>query len=375
MNPKSGKPILYLSPPHMEGKEREFLLESFDSNWIAPLGPFVDRFETDIAAYTGAKAASVFTSGTAAIHLALILSGVKAGDEVIVSDLTFVGSVSPVMYLDAKPVFIDSEPKTWNLDPVLLEEFLFRRQKECRIPKALILVHLYGTPALLAEIIELCEKYSVTLIEDAAESLGGLYKGRHTGGFGKFGILSFNGNKIITTSGGGALISDDMEAIARSKFLATQAREPVQHYEHKEIGYNYRLSNLLAALGVAQMETIERKVSKCRDTFEKYRERLRGHSVGFQSEPNESRSNRWLTVGLLPEGISPERVIKSLSDEGVESRSMWKPMHMQPVFKGLEFVGSGTSKRLYERGIALPSGTNIRDEDINRVSELVIKHL
>ena len=368
-------PRLYLSPPHMSGLEQQYVQEAFDSNWIAPLGPHVDAFEQEFAAKVGAKHALALSSGTAAIHLALIHLGVGPGDEVIVSTLTFAASANPVVYLGAKPVFIDSERTSWNMDPDLLAETLALKARQGKLPKAVILVHLYGQTANIDRILAICNAYGVPLIEDAAEALGATYRGRSPGVFGKAGIFSFNGNKIITTSGGGMLVSDDAELIAHARKLATQARDPAPHYQHSEIGYNYRLSNVLAGIGRAQLQVLEDRVRRKREIFEAYRRAL-GDLPGldFMPEAPWGRATRWLTVLTIdPEafGATREDVRLALEAENIESRPLWKPMHMQPVFAECEVIGGGVAEKLFDLGLCLPSGTAMSEADIGRVAEVV----
>ncbi len=366
---------IYLSPPHLSGLEEAFLKEALDSGWIAPLGPQVEAFEREFAEAVGAPYALALSSGTAAIHLALLAAGVEPGDEVVVSTLTFAASAFPVLYIGARPIFVDSERRSWNMDPHLLAEFLERRAKVGRLPKAVILVHLYGQSADIDPIQELCEAYGVALIEDAAEALGSTYKGRSPGTLGVAGIYSFNGNKIITTSGGGMLVSSDAELIAHARKLATQAREPVPWYEHAEVGYNYRLSNLLAAVGRAQLRTLEDRVQARRRIFERYVAGLSDlPGLTFQPEAPWGRHTRWLTVITLdPEafGRTPEEVRRALEEQGIETRPVWKPMHLQPVFREAETVGGEVAEELFARGLCLPSGSSLSLEDQDRVIEAI----
>jgi dTDP-4-amino-4,6-dideoxygalactose transaminase len=366
---------IYLSPPHLSGLEEAFLKEALDSGWIAPLGPQVEAFEREFAEAVGVPHALAVSSGTAAIHLALLAAGVEPGDEVVVSTLTFAASAFPVLYIGARPIFVDSERRSWNMDPHLLAEFLERRAKVGRLPKAVILVHLYGQSADIDPIQELCEAYGVALIEDAAEALGSTYKGRSPGTLGVAGIYSFNGNKIITTSGGGMLVSSDAELIAHARKLATQAREPVPWYEHAEVGYNYRLSNLLAAVGRAQLRTLEDRVQARRRIFEQYVAGLSDlPGLTFQPEAPWGRHTRWLTVITLdPEafGRTPEEVRRALEEQGIETRPVWKPMHLQPVFREAETVGGEVAEELFARGLCLPSGSSLSLEDQDRVIEAI----
>ena len=367
---------ILLSTPHMSGREREFVAEAFDTNWIAPLGPHVDAFEREFAARVGAGHAAALSSGTAALHLACILAGVGPGDEVIVSSLTFSASANPVVYLGAKPVFIDSERQSWNMDPGLLEEEL-KEMADCgRLPKAVIPVHLYGQSADLDPILAACNRYAVPVLEDAAECLGATYKGRSPGTFGRFGVFSFNGNKIITTSGGGMLVSDDAALIERARFLSTQARDPAPHYQHSVLGYNYRMSNVLAGIGRAQLQALDERVQQKRRVFEFYREAFKEEpGIEFMPEPEWGRSTRWLTcVTIDPKvfGADREAVRLRLDKLNIESRPVWKPMHLQPVFAGCRVRGGAVAEDLFNRGLCLPSGTNLTDEELNRVAEAVI---
>lgn len=366
---------LYLSPPYLSGEEAVLLKEALESGWVAPLGPQVDAFEREFAAIVGVSYALALSSGTAAIHLALVEAGVQVGDEVAVSTLTFAASAFPIVYLGAKPVFIDSEKISWNMDPALLAEWLHRRAKQGKLPKAVVLVHLYGQAADIDSILSLCQEYEIALIEDAAEALGATYKGRSPGVFGQSGIFSFNGNKIITTSGGGMLVSNDDRLIRHARKLATQARESVPYYEHTEIGYNYRMSNLLAAVGRAQLRTLEQRVHKRRWIFERYRQHLCDlPGISFMPEAPWGQSTRWLSVILIDEhlaGVSPETVRRALEAEHIEARPVWKPLHLQPAFRGCEVVGGAVAEDLFQRGLCLPSGTGMTGADIERVSAVI----
>lgn len=364
---------IWLSSPHMGGTERNYAQEAFDTNWIAPLGPNVNGFEKDLAEYTGMKAASALSSGTAAIHLALIMLGVKPGDEVLVSSFTFSASVNPIIYQGATPILIDSEPDTWNMSPEVLEVAIKDRISKGKRPKAIIPVHLYGMPAKIDEIMEIAGKYEIPVIEDAAEALGSTYKNKTLGTFGQMGVLSFNGNKIITTSGGGALISDDVKLIEKSRFLATQARDNAPHYEHSEIGYNYRMSNIVAGIGRGQMEVLDKHVALRRANYQFYKTRLAEfEGISFLEEPNaDFFSNHWLTCILIDpkktNGVTREDIRLALEAENIESRPLWKPMHLQPVFKDCPFYGNDVSNELFKNGLCLPSGSNLTDEDKNRI--------
>lgn len=366
---------IYLSPPHMNGTEFELLRDAFESNWIAPLGPHVDAFEKEAAEATGVSHAAALSSGTAAIHLALVQLGVGAGDRVICSDLTFAASAFAIRYVGAEPVFIDADRDSWNMDPSLLAQELEDASRKKQLPKAAIVVDLYGQSADWDPILAVCEEYGVPVIEDAAEALGASYRGKPLGGFGRCGVLSFNGNKIITTSGGGMLLSDDRAFIERTRKLATQAREPAPHYEHVEIGYNYRMSNLLAAVGRGQLRTLEERVEFRRRIFDRYSDAL-GDFPGLEFMPEAAygRSTRWLTcLTVHPEalGASREEIRLALEAEDIEARPVWKPMHMQPVFSGCRFVGGGVGKKLFEAGLCLPSGSSLKREEQARVIRVV----
>lgn len=361
-------PRIYLSSPHIGESERRYVQEAFDTNWVAPLGPNVDRFEEEFARYVGTKHAAALSSGTAAIHLALELAGVGAGDEVICSSLTFVASVNPIRYVGATPVLVDSEPDSWNICPDLLAEFLARRSEVNRIPKALVLVHLYGQSANIEPIMALANEYGIVVIEDAAEALGATYKERSPGSFGKAGVFSFNGNKIITTSGGGMLVSDDESLIKHARKLATQARDPAPYYEHSEVGYNYRMSNVLAGIGRGQLEVIEDRVAARRAVFQRYTEELSDLPMSFQPEASWGRHTRWLTCLTLDEAQhEPEEVRQYLERTNIEARPVWKPMHLQPLYAGCEMVGGSVCQRLFSRGLCLPSGSNMTAEEQTRV--------
>lgn len=370
---------IWLSSPHMGGTEQKYVKEAFDTNWIAPLGPNVNGFEKDLATYTGVKVASVLSSGTAAIHLALIMLGVKSGDEVLVSSFTFSASVNPIVYLGAIPVLIDSEPETWNMSPELLEQAIKDRLSKGKKPKAIIPVHLYGMPAKIDAIMEIANRYEIPVIEDAAEALGSKYKNKLLGTFGIMGILSFNGNKIITTSGGGALISNNEELIEKSRFLATQARDNAPHYEHSELGYNYRMSNVVAGIGRGQMEVLDKHVKLRRANHQFYKKNLSKISgIKLLEEPNPVYfSNHWLTcITVDPEktnGITRETIRLNLEEENIESRPLWKPMHLQPVFKDYPYYGNGISDNLFHNGLCLPSGSNLIDADKKRIINSILK--
>ncbi|MGG0459568.1 aminotransferase class I/II-fold pyridoxal phosphate-dependent enzyme [Bacillus mycoides] len=375
------KKRIYLSSPHMSGNEQKYIKDAFDSNWIAPLGPNVDEFERELASFVGVKGGAAVSSGTAAIHLALRLLDVQKGDTVFCSSFTFVASANPIVYLGAEPVFIDSEPETWNMSPQALALALHDADKAGKLPKAVILVHLYGQSAKLDEILSLCNHYDVPIIEDAAESLGSTYKGKASGTFGRFGIYSFNGNKIITTSGGGMLVSDDVEALERARFLATQAKDPAPHYEHSEIGYNYRMSNILAGIGRGQLEVLEDRVRARRSIYKRYYEALSLiPGFYFMSELENTRSNRWLTTLTIDEkesGISIGKLLRDLEEENIEARPMWKPLHVQSLFKRKKYYphskNEDVSQYLFQSGICLPSGSNMLVEHQQRVIQGVLK--
>lgn len=364
------KKKIWLSSPHMGGEEIKFVKEAFDTNWISPVGPHISAFESELAGYNGVDHCAVLSSGTAAIHLALIILGVRAGDEVICSSFTFSGSCNPIVYQGATPVFIDSELETWNMDPALLEMAIQdRMQKTGKKPKAIILVHLYGMPANMGAIMNIARAHGIPVVEDAAEALGSSYQGKKLGTSGDFGVYSFNGNKIITTSGGGALVSMNGDWIAKARFLATQARDPAPHYEHSELGFNYRMSNVVAGIGRGQMRVLDERVVGRRAVYQWYTDRFRNH-LHFLPEPAGSFSNRWLTTATLPgHGPSPERVREALENQNIESRPLWKPMHLQPFFSRYPAYVSGASETLFNRGICLPSGTNMDQSDLDRIEE------
>lgn len=370
MNPK-----IWLSSPHMGEEEFQNVKEAFATNWIAPLGPHVDGFEEDLAQFLGQNMhVAALSAGTAAIHLALIILGVQQGDEVICQSMTFSASANPIAYQGATPIFVDSEPSTWNLSPELLEMAIKDRLKKGKKPKAIIVVHLYGMPAEMDKITNIAKTYGIPIVEDAAEALGATYKGRALGTFGDLGILSFNGNKIITTSGGGALVSANEEWIKKARFLATQARDNAPHYQHSHIGYNYRMSNICAGIGRGQMKVLPLRVQQRRNNFEFYRKHFSSiQAIQFQTEPNaDFFSNRWLSTILIEDSAnnSPgrETVRLALEKENIECRPLWKSMHLQPIFSSAPFYGDGTSERLFEKGLCLPSGSNLTDADLLRVA-------
>ena len=372
---------IWLSLAHMSGREQEFIQEAFDTNWVVPLGPNVNAFEKalrDFLIENGEKQVVALSAGTAALHLGLILLGVGEGDEVICQSFTFSASANPIAYLGATPVFVDSEVDTWNMDPVLLEEAIKDRvEKIGRLPKAFIPVHLYGMPGKLDEILEVANRYKIPVLEDSAEALGSEYKGRKCGTFGEYAALSFNGNKMITTSGGGALVCPSEERAKRALFYATQAREQAPHYQHEKIGYNYRMSNICAGIGRGQMFVLDEHIARRRvihDLYVKLLAGVKGVKVMCQPEGGDFNSNYWLTcITVDPEeaGFTREDVRLALDENNIESRPLWKPMHLQPVFKDAPFYGNGTSERLFEMGLCLPSGPTLTDEDIERVTKVI----
>jgi dTDP-4-amino-4,6-dideoxygalactose transaminase len=366
---------VYLSSPHMSGRELGLIQEAFDSNWIAPLGPHVDGFEREMAEAAELQHAAALSSGTAALHLSLILLGVQPGDDVICSSLTFSASANPIIYVGAHPVFIDAEPRSWNMDPGLLRGELERSAGRGRLPKAVIAVDLYGQCADYERILEACAEFEVPVIEDAAEALGATYRGRPAGSFGRMGVFSFNGNKIITTSGGGMLVSDDESLISRARFLATQARDPAPHYEHSAIGYNYRMSNIAAAIGRGQLAVLEDRVQARRANFTAYKDELGGlPGVAFMPEADWGRSTRWLTcLTVDPDlfGADREDIRLALEAENIEARPVWKPMHMQPVFSSCRMIGGAVARQLFGRGLCLPSGSNLSTADRDRVIRII----
>ena len=365
---------IYLSPPHLNGEEIDFIKDAIDSNWIAPLGPHVDAFESEVADYVGVKQAAALSSGTAALHLALEMLGVQKGDHVFCSDLTFVASANAIRYLNAIPVFIDAEPTSWNMSPSALEKAF-----ESVLPKAVIVTDIYGQSADYKLIAEICDKHQTPIIEDAAESLGAEYNRKKCGSFGEMAILSFNGNKIITTSGGGMLLADRSEFVLKAKKLSAQSREEALHYEHAQVGYNYRLSNILAALGRAQLKSLDQYVEKRREIFNYYYNNLKNvEGIRFMPEIENGKSTRWLSVVLM-ENINHDKIediIRSFSEENIEVRPIWKPMHLQPVFEDASFYYNGQkpiSASLFEHGLCLPSGSDLSKNDLNRIIELLIK--
>ena len=364
---------IWLSSPHMSDLEQQYVQQAFDTNWIAPLGPNVTGFEGDISCYLGKNVAvTALSSGTAAIHLGLILLGVGVGDEVLCQSFTFSASANPILYLGAAPVFVDSEKDTWNISPELLEKAIVERLKAGKKPKAIIAVHLYGMPYKVEDIQKIGQKYEIPILEDSAEALGSSYHGVKCGNFGDIAVLSFNGNKIITTSGGGALLAKDKKITDKALYLATQARDNAVHYQHSEIGYNYRLSNVLAGIGRGQMQVLEDRVSARRNNYKFYRTELGSiETISFLEEPYGLYSNRWLSCILTPNFEVREKIRLELEKQNIESRPLWKPMHSQPVFKNkLSFV-NGVSDDLFKRGLCLPSGSNLSTEDLKRTTDII----
>lgn len=367
---------IWLSSPHMGGTELQYIHEAFNQNWVAPLGPNVNGFEQDLEKYLGDGAyVAALSSGTAALHLALILAGVKTGDEVICQSMTFSASANPIVYQGATPIFIDSEPETWNMCPNALEEAIKDRISKGKKPKAIIAVHLYGMPFKAKEIISIAHKYEIPVVEDAAEALGSAYKGQKCGTFGDIAILSFNGNKIITTSGGGALVTNSKEVKEKAVFLATQARDAAPHYQHSEIGYNYRMSNICAGIGRGQMEVLDKHIGLRRKMHEFYTSIFKNidKTKIFSELNNDYYSNHWLSAVVLDSYETREGLRLALEVENIESRPLWKPMHLQPVFAECPYYGANIAEDLFERGLCLPSGSNLLDEDRNRIQSKIVE--
>ena len=366
------KPNIYLSSPHMGEEELLNVQEAFATNWVAPAGPFIGQLENDLAAYCGTAGAAVVQSGTAAIHLALRLLDIHQGDIVLCQSFTFIGSSNPILYEKATPVFIDSEAATWNMCPNALEEAIIDQKKKGKHPKAIVVVHLYGMPAKMKEIMTIAHRYNVPVIEDAAEALGSSIDGKACGSFGDFGILSFNGNKIITTSGGGALLSNNLDALQKARFLATQAKDNAPHYEHTQMGYNYRMSNIAAAIGVGQLKVLDQRVAARRANHDFYQALLTNvEGVHFLEEPEGYFSNRWLSCIIIDPaitGVSREDLRLALEKENIESRPLWKPMHMQPLFSHCDYYGTDFSEKLFLDGICLPSGSNLNPQEKERIT-------
>ncbi len=366
---------IYLSPPHVSGRESELLAEALESNWIAPLGPQVDAFEAEFGAVVDVPHAVALSSGTAGLHLAMRLLGVGPGDEVICPTLSFVATSNAALYCGAQPVFVDSDAASWNLDPSLLADELAACRRRGKLPKAVVSVDLYGQSADHDAIAAACAPHDIPIVEDAAEALGARYRGKPVGGFGRLGVFSFNGNKIVTTSGGGMLVAHEAELVERARFFATQAREPAAHYEHRELGYNYRLSNLLAAVGRAQLATLDERVEARRRNFATYLDILGGlPGIEFMPEPAWSRSTRWLTCLTVDRerfGAGPEEIRQTLEGDDIEARPVWKPMHLQPLYRHCRVRHRGVAEGLFARGLCLPSGSDLSREDLERVAEIV----
>lgn len=372
---------IFLASPHMGGLEQEFVKEAFDTNWVAPLGPNVNEFEKEIAEYVGIKSAAALVSGTSAIHLALKALDMKKGDRVFCTSLTFAASCNPIMYEDGEPVFIDSEPESWNMSPLALEKAFIDAKTEGKMPIAVIVVHLYGQAADMDRIMEICERYNTPIIEDAAESLGATYKGKQTGTFGEFGIFSFNGNKIITTSGGGMLVSNNVKKILKARFWATQARDNARHYQHTELGYNYRMSNVTAGIGRGQLRVLDERIAKKKYIYERYVEAFKNiDEIEMMPICEYGKPNYWLSCMTLKKesNIKPLDIIVDLEKENIESRPIWKPMHMQPYYDAYKFFSHNDEKisvaeDIFNRGICLPSDTKMTDEEMDRVIEIILE--
>jgi dTDP-4-amino-4,6-dideoxygalactose transaminase len=368
------KDKIWLSSPHMGGGEQKYINDAFETNWIAPLGPNVDELEHNLSLYLNTISAVVLNSGTAALHLALILLGVTYGDEVLCQSFTFSASANPIIYCGATPIFVDSETTTWNMCPHMLKKAILDRIEKGKKPKAIILVHLYGMPAQMSDIMDIANEYSIPVIEDAAEALGSAYGDQKAGSFGALGVLSFNGNKIITTSGGGALLSNNSTYIETARFLATQARDNAPHYQHSKIGYNYRMSNICAGIGRGQMEVLAERVEQRRANFTYYYQNLNSiQAVSFLTEPKFAYSNRWLTTIIIDrqKGVKSDDVRIALDKDNIECRPLWKPMHLQPVFKNYPSYLNGVSESLFNNGLCLPSGSNLSKDDLNRVISVI----
>ena len=366
------KPKIYLSSPHMGDEELKNVQDAFATNWISPAGPYIQQFEDDLAKYCGTAGAAVVQSGTAAIHLALRLIGIQPNDKVVCQSFTFIGSSNPILYEKAWPIFIDSEEDTWNMCPEALEEALMACQNKGEMPRAIIVVHLYGMPAKMKEIMAVANQYNIPVIEDAAEALGSTIYGKACGSFGDFGILSFNGNKIITTSGGGAILSNNLNALKKARFLATQAKDNAPHYEHSEMGYNYRMSNIAAAIGVGQLKVLVERIAARRENHQFYSDLLRDiHGIQFLQEPVGYFSNRWLSCIVIDAEkveVTPETLRLHLEKENIESRPLWKPMHLQPLFKSSSYVGANIAEKLFKTGLCLPSGSNLTLNEKERIA-------
>ncbi len=368
---------IWLSSPHMSGKEQQYVTEAFESNWVAPIGTNVDSFEKAVSNYIDVKHAAALSSGTAALHLALKLCGVEKGDFVVCQSLTFVATANAILYEGGQPIFVDSEEETWGMDPELLEKSIIHCISLEKKPKAIIPVHLYGMPVKMKEILAVAKKYRIPVIEDAAEALGSSIDGKMCGSLGDYGVVSFNGNKIITTSGGGMLLCDNLRKVEKVKFWATQARDNAPHYQHSELGYNYRMSNILAGIGRGQMEVLDERIEQRRANFDFYKQALQGiKGISFLKEQAGSKSNRWLTIivvdpKLTPNGITREDIRLALERENIETRPLWKPMHMQPVFEKAPYFGKGIAMKLFKNGLCLPSGSNLTDAEKERVVKAI----
>ncbi len=369
---------IFLSVPHMGGHETNYVQKALEDNWVSTIGPNLPGFEHDICQHTNARYAVALNSGTAAIHLALQLLGVKAGDEVLCSTFTFVATANPILYVGATPVFVESEPETWNMSPSTLREAIEGRLKAGKKPACILVVHLYGMPAKLKEIMAIAEEYDIPVIEDAAEALGSRYSGHQVGTLGLMGIFSFNGNKIITTSGGGALITNDEEVAQKALFLATHSKDPAPYYEHSQMGFNYRLSNICAGIGRGQFDVLEKRIKQRREVYSYYRNQLASiEGVSFLDEPKGCFSNRWLTNIVLSEELrtTPESIRQALEQENIETRPLWKPMHLQPLFKDNPYYGDNFSGRLFSRGLSLPSSSSLTEEDLGKVVKALKREL
>jgi dTDP-4-amino-4,6-dideoxygalactose transaminase len=369
-------PKIWLSSPHMGGEELENVKDAFAENWVAPAGPAIHEFEASLAGYFNVNSAAALSSGTGALHLALVNLGVRRGDEVLCQSLTFAASANPITYLGAKPIFIDSEANTWNIDPDVVRDVIVEKIAKGKKPKAIIVVHLYGMPAKMTELENISMEFDIPIIEDAAEAASSTYLGKKCGSFGRMGGMSFNGNKIITTSGGGALLSNDWHTISQARFLATQAKDNAPHYQHSHMGYNYRMSNICAAIGVGQMKVLDERVKQRRSNYDFYLEQLGDlPGVSFLKEPDGHFSNRWLTAitvePQLSKGVTRERIRLTLDAENIESRPLWKPLHLQPVFKYAEYFGTGVSEELFQKGLCLPSGSNLSQADLDRIVKVI----
>lgn len=371
---KNNMKKIFLSPPHMSGNELNYIKEVFEQNWISTTGPHITKFEELVKSYVDSKYAVALNSGTSAIHLALRSLGIGKDDIVLCSSLTFIGSVNPILYESAKPVFIDSENITWNMDPVLLEQSIINLIKKNSKPKAIINVHIFGMPSNIKKIKSISDFYGIPLIEDAAESLGSTYNGKHTGTWGDIGVYSFNGNKLLSTSGGGVLVTDNKDIADTVKFLSTQAKEPKDFYYHKEIGYNYRMSNVIAAIGIGQMEVIEDRIKRTREIHEIYKNELRPWFKSILTEGDTTRSNYWLTCGVLNKSFSPSNMINHLGKLNIEARRVWNPMHNQPILYDSAKYINGTSDYLFNNGICLPSGSSMTNNDLDRVIQAFKKY-